>query len=133
MRNSALANLRRARDLADQRYFECLDLDTLASTAGYSQHHFVRAFNATYGQTPMRYLTYRRIERAQDLLRAANLTVTEVSELVGYTSLGSFTSRFTSLVGISPTAYQRRWESSFGMHIPGCFLFMRGIDLCPPN
>jgi AraC-like DNA-binding protein len=87
----------------------------------------VRSFAATYSETPMRYLTRRRIERAQDLLRAANLTVTEVCMLVGFTSLGSFSSRFTQLVGQSPTAYRDRWAARGGPHVPGCFLFMRGV------
>jgi hypothetical protein len=76
----------------------------------------------------MRYLTRRRIERAQDLLRSVNLTVTEVCMMVGFTSLGSFSSRFRELVGESPTRYRDRWAARGGPHIPGCFLFMRGID-----
>jgi AraC-like DNA-binding protein len=76
--------------------------------AGVSKFHFVHSFAATYGETPMRYLTRRRIERAQDLLRVANLTVTEICMLVGFASLGSFSSRFTQLVGESPTAYHDR-------------------------
>jgi AraC-like DNA-binding protein len=68
-----------------------------------SKCHFVRTFEATYGETPIRYLTRRRIEPAQDLLRSANLTVTEVCMAVGFASLGSFSSRFTRLLGESPT------------------------------
>jgi hypothetical protein len=79
----------------------------------------------------MRYLTRRRIERAQDLLRSANLTVTEVCMLVGFSSLGSFSSRFRELVGESPTEYRDRWAAQGGPHIPGCFLFMRGVDHWP--
>ncbi|HSS90458.1 MAG TPA: helix-turn-helix transcriptional regulator, partial [Streptosporangiaceae bacterium] len=94
---------------------------------GVSKFHFVRCFEATYGETPIRYLTRRRIERAQDLLRAANLTVTEVCMLVGFSSLGSFSSRFAQLVGESPTAYRDRWAARGGPHIPGCYLFMRGV------
>lgn len=82
----------------------------------------------------MRYLTRRRIERAQDLLRAANLTITEVCMLVGFSSLGSFSSRFRELVGETPTQYRDRWAARGGPHVPGCFLFMRGIDPWPsPN
>jgi catechol 2,3-dioxygenase-like lactoylglutathione lyase family enzyme len=73
-----LVHLRHARDHVDRHYREPLDLDVLAAVASVSKYHFVRCFEATYGETPMRYLTRRRIERAQDLLRAANLTVTEV-------------------------------------------------------
>lgn len=127
-----LRHLRQARDLADRRYQEPLDLAALASAAGLSKYHFLRAFTAAYGETPMRYLTRRRIERAQDLLRTANLTVSEISVLVGFDSLGSFTSRFTALVGVSPTRYRERWATSDGRRIPGCFLFMRGLDRCPP-
>lgn len=123
-----LPHLRRARDLADRHYPEPLDLDALAGAAHVSKYHFSRAFAETYGATPMRYLTRRRIERAQDLLRSANLTVTEVCMLVGFSSLGSFSSRFRELVGESPTAYRDRWAVRGGPRIPGCFLFLRGID-----
>lgn len=93
-----------------------------------SKYHFARSFADTYGDTPMRYLTRRRIERAQDLLRTANLTVTEVCMMVGFSSLGSFSSRFRELVGETPTRYRDRWAASGGPRIPGCFLFMRGVD-----
>ena len=97
-----LPHLRRARDHIDRYYSSPLDLDSLASVAGVSRFHFARSFEAAYGQPPMRYLTRRRIERAQDLLRSANLTVTEVCMLVGYASLGSFSATFRRLVGESP-------------------------------
>jgi len=86
----------------------------------------VRSFEAAYGPTPAWYLTRRRIERAQDLLRGANLTVTEICVLVGFTSLGSFSSRFTELAGETPTSYRDRWAARGGPHMPGCYLFMRG-------
>jgi AraC-like DNA-binding protein len=121
-----LPHLRRARDHIDRHYASALDLDQVARVAGVSKFHLVRAFEATYGETPIRYLTRRRIERAQDLLRAANLTVTEVCMLVGFSSLGSFSTRFTALVGESPTAYRDRWAARGGARIPGCYLFMRG-------
>jgi len=123
----AVFHLRRARDLIDGRFAEPLDLDAMARAAGFSRYHFARAFAAAYGETPGRYLTRRRIERAQDLLRSANLTVTEICMLVGFASLGSFSSRFTELVGMSPVAYRNQWAARGGPHIPGCFLFMRGI------
>ena len=127
-----LVHLRQARDLADRRYADPLDLDELAAAAGVSKYHFLRCFAAVYGRTPARYLAERRIERAQDLLRATNLTVTEVCLLVGYTSLGSFSSRFRELVGESPSAYQARWASG-APHIPGCYVFMHGLsDRRPP-
>lgn len=124
---AVLAHLRRARDHIDRHYAEPVDLDRLAAVAGLSKYHFARSFEAAYAETPIRYLTRRRIERAQDLLRAANLTITEVCMAVGFTSLGSFSSRFTVLVGESPTAYRQRWAARGTPHVPGCFLFMRGV------
>lgn len=122
-----VAHLRRARDHIDQHYASALRLDQIAAVAGVSKFHLVRSFEAVYGETPIRYLTRRRIERAQDLLRGANLTVTEVCMLVGFASLGSFSSRFTHLVGESPSAYRDRWSARGGPHVPGCYLFMRGV------
>lgn len=122
-----LPHLRRAHDHIDRHYQAALDLDQLAAVAGVSKFHFARSFEAAYGETPIRYLTRRRIERAQDLLRVANLTVTEVCMAVGFASLGSFSSRFTQLVGESPTAYRDRWAARGGPHVPGCYLFMRGV------
>jgi AraC-like DNA-binding protein len=121
-----LAQLRRAHDHIDRHYQQPLDLGQVAAVAGVSKYHFARSFEAAYGQPPMRYLTRRRIERAQDLLRSANLTVTEVCMLVGYASLGSFSATFRRLTGESPAAYQRRWAAADGPRVPGCFLFMRG-------
>lgn len=124
---SLLPHLRRACDHIDRHYQMPLDLDQLARVARVSKFYFVRCFEATYGETPIRYLTRRRIERAQDLLRLANLTVTEVCMAVGFASLGSFSSRFTQVVGESPTAYRDRWAAQGGPHVPGCYLFMRGV------
>jgi AraC-like DNA-binding protein len=107
----------------DRRFAQTLDLDMLAAEAGFSKFHFTRAFKDTYGETPANYLTRRRIERAKDLLRSANLTVTEVCMLVGFSSLGSFSSRFSELVGLSPRAFQRAAAARGGPPpIPGCFL-----------
>ena len=122
-----LRHLRRARDHIDGHYVADLQLDQLASVAGVSKFHFVRSFKATYGETPIRYLTRRRLERAQDLLRSANLTVTEVCMLVGFASLGSFSARFAQVVGESPIAYRNRWAARGGPHVPGCYLFMCGV------
>jgi len=121
-----LPHLRHARDLVDSHYTDPLDLDALAEAAHVSKHHFARSFADEYGETPMRYLTRRRVERAQDLLRTANLTVTEICMFVGFSSLGSFSSRFTEIVGQTPTEYRRRWSVSGRTYIPGCFLFLRG-------
>jgi AraC-like DNA-binding protein len=119
--------LRRARDHVDRHFAEPLDVDALAAVAGLSPSHFVRRFGEAFGETPIRYLTRRRIERAQDLLRVANLTVTEVCTAVGFASLGSFSSRFSELVGQTPTAYRDSWAARGGPHVPGCYLFMRGV------
>jgi len=128
-----LVHLRRARDLIDRHYADPLDLTALASEAGVSKYYFLRCFAATYGLTPGAYLTQRRVERAQDLLRATNLTVTEICGLVGYDSLGSFSTRFTSLVGVSPSAYQARYAATGAPMIPGCVVLMHGLsDRTPP-
>jgi AraC-like DNA-binding protein len=123
-----LPHLRRARDHVDAHFADGLDLEGIARVAGVSKYHFARSFEAAYGETPMRYLTRRRIERAQDLLRSANLTVTEICMLVGFSSLGSFSARFRELVGESPSAYRDRWAASGAAHIPGCYLFMWGLS-----
>jgi AraC-like DNA-binding protein/catechol 2,3-dioxygenase-like lactoylglutathione lyase family enzyme len=122
-----LVHLRRARDHADRHYTEPLDLDALASIAGLSKFHFQRVFKETYGTSPAAHLSRRRIERAQDLLRATNLTVTEVCLAVGFQSLGSFSSRFRDIVGETPSAFQARFAAADAPHIPGCFLFMHGV------
>ena len=126
-----LPHLRRARDHIDRNFHQPLALDELASVAGVSKFHFARCFAASYGETPIRYLTRRRIERAQDLLRSANLTVTEVCMAVGFASLGSFSARFAQLVGEPPTAYRDRWAASGGPRIPGCYLFRCGVIASP--
>ena len=118
--------MRRARDLADRHFAEPVDLDRLATAASLSKYHFHRLFTATYGRTPATYVSERRIERAQDLLRATNLTVTEVCFAVGFSSLGSFSSRFRDVVGETPSEFQRRWSSG-PPRIPGCHLFMWGL------
>jgi AraC-like DNA-binding protein len=121
-----LVHLRRARDFADRHYARPLSLNELAGVAGLSKYHFLRLFRATYGVTPMEYVSQRRIERAQDLLRATNLTVTEVCFAVGFSSLGSFSSRFRQVVGESASQFQRRYADG-APHIPGCFVFMWGL------
>ncbi|MCU1626773.1 MAG: Transcriptional regulator [Pseudonocardia sp.] len=114
-----LAHLRRARDLMDREYASPLDVPSLARAALMSPAHFSRRFRAAYGETPYSYLMTRRIERAKALLRRGDLTVTEVCMEVGCTSLGSFSSRFTELVGESPTAYRAR-DHSAGAVVPAC-------------
>ena len=119
-------HVRRAHDLIDRHYAAPLNLADLADTAGVSKYHFLRCFRTAYGQTPLRYLYERRIERAQDLLRATNLTVTEVCLLVGFSSLGTFSAKFHERVGVSPSVYQARFAQQGAPKIPGCFIFMRG-------
>ena len=115
--------LRNARDLMDQHFADPLDLARLAAHAGFSKFYFVRAFKDAFGETPASYLTRRRVERAKDLLRWANLTVTEVCALVGFSSLGSFSRRFSELVGMSPSAFQRTSAAGGGPPpVPGCFV-----------
>jgi len=125
--DDVLVHLRRARDHADRHYAEDLDLDALAAEARLSKYHFLRLFRTTYGVTPAEYVSRRRIERAQDLLRSTNLTVTEVCHAVGFTSLGSFSSRFRAVVGETPSSFQARYAASGGPHIPGCVIFMWGL------
>jgi AraC-like DNA-binding protein len=120
-----LVHLRAARDLIDGQYAEPLDLAQLARRAGCSPYHFLRSFAAAYGRTPGRYLTHRRVERAKELLRTANLTVTEICFLVGFSSLGSFSARFSKIVGRSPSAYRAQAVRAGGRPpVPGCFVLM---------
>ena len=125
--DDVLVHLRRARDHDDRHYAEPLDLDALAAEARLSKYHFLRLFRTTYGVTPAEYVSRRRIERAQDLLRATNLTVTEVCHAVGFSSLGSFSSRFRAVVGESPSEFQARYAATGAPHIPGCLMFMWGL------
>jgi AraC-like DNA-binding protein len=113
------AHLRRARDLMDREYARPLDVAALARASLMSTAHFSRQFRAAYGETPYGYLMTRRIERAKALLRQGELTVTEVCLEVGCTSLGSFSARFTQLVGETPTAYRARDHSALA-GVPGC-------------
>ena len=114
-----LAHLRRARDRMDREHASPLDVAELARTALMSTAHFSRQFKETYGETPYSYLMTRRIERAKALLRLGDQTVTEVCFAVGCTSLGSFSARFTELVGETPTAYRARDHSGL-VNVPGC-------------
>ncbi|MGA5699620.1 helix-turn-helix transcriptional regulator [Peterkaempfera bronchialis] len=115
-----LAHLRRARDLMDREYARPLDVPALARTALMSPAHFSRQFRTAYGETPYNYLMTRRIERAKALLRRGDLSVTEACMAVGCTSLGSFSSRFTELVGETPSAYRAR-DHRAGAAVPACY------------
>jgi transcriptional regulator GlxA family with amidase domain len=102
-----LARLRRVRDRMDREYAKPLDVEALARDAHMSAGHFSRQFRAAYGESPYSYLMTRRIERAMALLRRGDLSVTEVCVAVGCSSLGTFSSRFTELVGMPPSVYRR--------------------------
>jgi transcriptional regulator GlxA family with amidase domain len=123
-----LVHLRRARDLMDRDYAEPLDVPALARHALMSPGHFSRSFRAAFGETPYSYLMTRRIERAKALLRKGDLSVTEVCFAVGCTSLGSFSTRFTELVGESPSAYRARAHDESAA-IPACIAksYMRPV------
>ncbi len=116
-----LALLRRARDLMDREFDRPLDVAEIARTALMSPAHFTRQFRAAYGETPYSYLMTRRIERAKALLRDSDATVTEVCLAVGCSSLGSFSARFTELVGETPTAYRDRNHDALA-RTPGCLV-----------
>jgi len=113
-----LAYLRRARDLIDREYAKPLDVPTMAQRALMSPAHFSRRFRAAYGETPYSYLMTRRIERAMALLREG-VSVTDACMMVGCTSLGSFSTRFTEIVGESPTAYRRQQHAAIKA-MPAC-------------
>lgn len=113
-----LAHLRRARDLIDRDYAKPLDVPTMASRAYMSPSHFSRQFRAAYGETPYSYLMTRRIERAMALLRGG-MSVTDACMAVGCTSLGSFSSKFSEIVGMTPTEYRTR-EHAAVLAMPDC-------------
>ncbi|MGL5826685.1 MAG: helix-turn-helix transcriptional regulator [Nocardioides sp.] len=102
-----LTRLRRVRDRIDREYAQPLDVNALARGVNLSAGHLSRQFRAAYGEAPYRYLMTRRIERAMTLLRLGHLSVTEVCFAVGFASLGTFSTRFTELVGVSPSVYRR--------------------------
>jgi AraC-like DNA-binding protein len=106
-RLSDLARLRRVRDRIDREYAQPLDVEALARDAYMSAGHLSRQFRAAYGESPYSYLMTRRIERAMSLLRRGDMNVTEVCFEVGCASLGTFSTRFTELVGVPPSVYQR--------------------------
>jgi AraC-like DNA-binding protein len=114
-----LTHLRRARNLIEREYAQPLDVGALARAAFMSPSHFSRRFRSVYGETPFSYLMTRRIERAKALLRRGDLTVTQVCMEVGCTSLGSFSARFTELVGESPSTYQAR-DHHAAAEVPSC-------------
>ena len=132
-----LARLRRVRDRIDREYAQPLDVEALARDALMSAGHLSRQFRLAYGESPYSYLMTRRIERAMALLRRGDMSVTEVCFEVGCQSLGTFTTRFTELVGMPPGAYkQREAEATAGM--PPCVAKqvtrpIRNREVSPPT
>ena len=114
-----LARLRRVRDRIDREYAQPLDVEALARGAHMSAGHLSREFRLAFGESPYSYLMTRRIERAMALLRRGDLSVTDVCFAVGCSSLGTFSSRFSELVGMSPSAY-RRHAASATAGMPPC-------------
>src|SRR6188472_4047220 len=113
-----LARLRRVRDRIDREYAQPLDVEALARGAHMSSGHLSRQFKAAYGESPYSYLMTRRIERAMALLRLGELSVTDVCWAVGFSSLGTFSTRFTELVGVPPSVY--RHDADTTLSIPPC-------------
>lgn len=126
-----LAHLRRARDLIDREYAMPLDVPTMARGALMSPAHFARRFRAAYGETPYNYLMTRRIERAMSFLRAG-ASVTDACTAVGCTSLGSFSSRFTEIVGETPSSYRRRQHPGIAA-VPVCIAKAHGRPARRPS
>jgi AraC-like DNA-binding protein len=120
--DAASRRLLRARDTMDRSYAEPLDVATLARVAMTSEAHFIRTFNATFGETPHRYLQRRRLERAMALLRETERPVTEICLEVGFASLGTFSRTFARVLGMSPTAYRAAWRAGAGTagYVPTC-------------
>jgi len=114
-----LARLRRVRDRMDREYAQPLDVEALAAGEHMSAGHLSRQFRAAYGESPYAYLMTRRIERAMALLRGGDLSVTEVCYAVGCSSLGTFSTRFTELVGVPPSTY-RRTAAQATEGLPAC-------------
>ena len=114
-----LARLRRVRDRIDREYAQPLDVEALARGAHMSAGHLSRQFKRAYGESPYAYLMTRRVERAMAMLRRGELSVTDVCFAVGCASLGTFTTRFTELVGMSPGTY-RREQAQATVGIPSC-------------
>ena len=120
-------HLLRAKDLADARYFEPLDVDDLARAAGLSRAHFSREFRQTFGESPHAYLLTRRLERAAALLRTTDRPIVDICLSVGLQSLGSFTTSFSRMFGMSPGAYRAAYPpASDAALVPRCVLAAYG-------
>lgn len=114
-----IVTIRRVRDRIDREYAKPLNVEALARGAHMSAGHLSREFRRIYGESPYAYLMTRRIERAMTLLRRGDLSVTEICFAVGFSSLGTFSTRFTDLVGVPPSVY-RRDHSQAAAGIPPC-------------
>ena len=120
-------HLLRAKDLADARYFDPLDVDDLAYAAGLSRAHFSREFRRAFGESPHAYLLTRRLERAAAMLRATDRSVADICFSVGLQSVGSFTTSFTRTFGISPTAYRTKFPPAADHAlVPACVVRFYG-------
>jgi len=116
-------HLLRARDLADARYSEPLGVDDMAQAAGLSRAHFSREFRRAFGESPHGYLLTRRLERAASLLRNTDRSVMDVCLSVGLQSVGSFTTSFTRMFGVPPTAYRARFPpAATNARVPACIV-----------
>jgi AraC-like DNA-binding protein len=112
----------RARDAMDRAFAEPLDVAGLARVAHVSSAHFSRQFSATFGEPPHRYLQRRRVERAMEMLRETDRSVTEICFAVGFNSLGTFSRTFHAIVGESPSAYRRRYsDGGPALRVPACW------------
>jgi AraC-like DNA-binding protein len=123
MTSEEAVHLRRAKDLVDRSFASPLDVAALARTAHVSPSHFSRRFKAAFGESPHQYVLSRRVERAQELLRNTELSVTEICPEVGFQSLGSFSAAFHRVTGRTPTAYR---TATVGLPpcVPGCWAAM---------
>ena len=114
-------HLLRAKDLADARYADPIGVEDMASAAGLSRAHFSREFRRAFGESPRAYLLTRRLERAAKLLRTTDRSVADVCLSVGWQSIGSFTTSFTRMFGLSPTAYRAAYPPAIAHAVvPGC-------------
>jgi AraC-like DNA-binding protein len=124
---SPARHLLRAKDLADARYFEPLDVDDLASAAGLSRAHFSREFRRAFGESPHSYLLTRRLERAAALLRTTDRSVADICFSVGLQSVGSFTTSFKRMFDVSPTAYRASFPPAADQaRVPACVVRFYG-------
>ncbi len=126
-----LNHLQDARDLIDTSWHLPLSLEQISQHAGFSRHHFLRAFRRTFGITPHQYLTRRRIEKAQYLLAYSDMSVTDICYEVGFQSLGSFSALFRRYTGCSPLTHRARMvakKRQLHRAVPACYIVMLGLD-----